>query len=69
MHVLGRVEFGVEPDPPDVVAGFFRHLAKGRGKTPNAAALREAQIELIDALKKDGHTHPFFWAAFTLSGR
>jgi CHAT domain-containing protein len=45
---------------------FFHGLAKGKGR---AEALREAQLRLIaDRLDEREVAHPFFWAAFTVTG-
>lgn len=57
------------PDAPtaDLVAGFFGHLAAGKGK---ASALRRAQLDLIEKRRKaNGVAHPAAWAAFELTGR
>lgn len=41
---------------------FYRRLLAGQRK---AAALRDAQIELLN---QEAYAHPFFWAPFTLTG-
>jgi CHAT domain-containing protein/tetratricopeptide (TPR) repeat protein len=50
-----------------LMARCFELLAAGR---PAAAALREAQREaLARRREKNAAAHPFFWAAYTLTGR
>jgi len=46
----------------DLMVDFYKELKAGKSR---ATALREVQLSL---LKKDRYQHPFFWAAFILSG-
>ena len=49
-----------------VMSDFFANLAAGQDR---AEALRQAQLELIKAQRaRHRGTHPFLWAAFTLTG-
>jgi len=45
---------------------YFKHLVLGKNK---ADALRQAQLDQIAVLKVEGKDHPFFWAAYTLTGK
>jgi CHAT domain-containing protein/Tfp pilus assembly protein PilF len=50
-----------------LMTAFFTHLA---AKTGMAEALRRAQLDLIRQRRAKGKAaHPFYWAAFTLTGQ
>ena len=50
-----------------LISEFFAELAKGKGR---AEAMQLARRKVIESRRDDAATaHPFFWAAFTLTGR
>jgi CHAT domain-containing protein len=50
-----------------LMVGFFQRLAGGKDR---ATSLAEAQRESIERRRqRNGAAHPFFWAAFTLTGQ
>ena len=44
-------------------------MRRWRGGAPRAQAWREAQLSLLRDTKEKDFSHPYFWAAFTLTGQ
>lgn len=49
----------------ELMTDFYEHLRK-TGERDKAAALRQAQLKLINANR---YAHPYYWASFILQGR
>ena len=44
-------------------------ITRWKAGTPGVDALRDAQIAMIQQMREQhGHAHPFYWAAFTMTG-
>jgi CHAT domain-containing protein len=55
-----------DEETTQLVTGFFDHLAEGANR---ADALQRAQRDLLQSRRRGtGAAHPFYWAAFTLTG-
>jgi CHAT domain-containing protein/tetratricopeptide (TPR) repeat protein len=56
-----------DAETADLISGFFSNLA---AKMPRPEALRQAQLEIIAERRREkGAAHPFYWAAFGITGR
>jgi len=56
-----------DADTAQLMSGFYDRLTVTGDK---AVALREAQVALLESKRKTAKSgHPYFWAAFTLTGR
>ena len=47
----------------ELMVGYYQNLAAGKGRVE---AMREVQLAMVSS---DEHNHPYYWAAFIVSGR
>ena len=66
-----RILRGPDGRPDDVVESYLAMVSLGGAcSSPRRVELGEAQLGLIGGLQEGGaYAHPFFWAAFVVSGR
>jgi CHAT domain-containing protein len=59
--------WGVDSDATaELMVSFHRH--RRQDPHPVAQALRDAQLEMLQATNKPAHQHPYYWAPFVVIG-
>jgi CHAT domain-containing protein len=65
-RVLATLWMVPDRETQELMSDFITRWKAG---SPGVDALREAQLDMIAELrKKHGYAHPFYWAAFTMTG-
>ena len=49
----------------ELMVSYYKRLLAGEGRSE---ALRQTQLEMLRSENRDGHSHPYYWAAFIQSG-